>query len=218
MTTTERKPGASRIAARLAAGLCGSALVCLSLPAAAQVKSFDHVPTPDEIMASLAAPKNAAAAGTDAASGDATKERHTRGLKKRAPGEAAPAAADSNATLAQNTQAPAGPAISLPVNFDTGSAHITPASMGYIQAMASVLERDPSLRLVVEGHTDAVGNPRGNLMLSWDRAYAVFHVLVERYNVDPSRLQPLGKGSSEPLSGKDPADSENRRVQFRVAG
>jgi outer membrane protein OmpA-like peptidoglycan-associated protein len=56
------------------------------------------------------------------------------------------------------------------------------------------------------------------MMLSWERAYSVFKLLVERYGIDPARLQPIGRGPLEPMPGVAPNDGMNRRVQFRVAG
>ncbi|MFX9050261.1 OmpA family protein, partial [Acinetobacter baumannii] len=91
--------------------------------------------------------------------------------------------------------------VAIPVNFDLGSSQVTSTSLSYIDAIASVLVRDPGLRLTVEGHTDASGSPQRNMMLSWDRAYSVFKLLVERYHIDPARLQPIGKGSTEPIQG-----------------
>jgi outer membrane protein OmpA-like peptidoglycan-associated protein len=202
-------------------------LAALAAPAAAQVKYYDHPPTPDEIAAALTAPKmqSPSAKTLPGQEQDASGARpaaaqiHSRGLtKRRDPPVADQIASGGQAAAAPSASAGAGPAIALPVVFDSGSAHIAANSVPFIQAMVAVLERDPSLRLVIEGHTDAVGVARNNLMLSWDRAYSVFRLMVERYGIDPARLQPLGKGSTEPLSDKDPMDGANRRVQFRVMG
>jgi flagellar motor protein MotB len=38
---------------------------------------------------------------------------------------------------------------------------------------------------------------------------------VERYGIDPVRLQPLGKGSMELIDSANPEGAANRRVQFR---
>jgi outer membrane protein OmpA-like peptidoglycan-associated protein len=53
-------------------------------------------------------------------------------------------------------------------------------------------------------------------MLSWERAFAVFRLLVDRYGIDPARLVPVGKGASEPLVATQSPNPLNRRVQFRV--
>jgi outer membrane protein OmpA-like peptidoglycan-associated protein len=112
----------------------------------------------------------------------------------------------------------AKPAVALPVNFEFGTSRVSPGSMNYVAAMAAVLEQNPGMQLVVEGHTDAIGTPKLNTMLSWERAFSVFRLMVEKYGIDPARLQPLGKGSTEPLQGLDPMNGMNRRVQFRVVG
>jgi outer membrane protein OmpA-like peptidoglycan-associated protein len=111
-----------------------------------------------------------------------------------------------------------GPGLAVPVAFERGTATVSKASLAYIEPIAAALREDMSLRLVIEGHADALGNPRTNAMLSWERAFSVFRVLVDRYGIDAQRLQPLGKGSSEPLRPDDPTHAANRRVQFRVTG
>jgi outer membrane protein OmpA-like peptidoglycan-associated protein len=126
----------------------------------------------------------------------------------------------NTAAAAEPADAPQrdAPAVALPVAFDRGAATVSKASMAYVDSIAAVLSEDPSLRLVIEGHTDTTGNPRANAVLSWERAFSVFRVLVERYGIDPQRLQPLGKGDSDPLRPAEPAHAINRRVQFRMAG
>ncbi len=214
----------SRIACALALTTTCSALM-------AQVKYFDRPPTADEIRAALrgAAPTPSAAPGTRSLSGGAK----TRAIDWNANAPAAQASPTQQAEQAVQQGsgaaafagggAPAGAggsggAIALPVNFDSGSARVSANSAGYIQAIAMALSSDPSLRLVIEGHTDGVGSPQSNMMLSWDRAFSVFRLLVERYGIDPARLQPVGKGSTEPMSGTTPMDGVNRRVQFRTLG
>src|SRR5690606_3068819 len=108
------------------------------------------------------------------------------------------------------------PAAALPINFDLGSSRVERDSLPYIETIASLLQSDPSLQLVIEGHTDALGSYHRNMILSWDRALGVFRTLVESYGVEPQRLQLLGKGSLEPMPGTDPTDGANRREQFRI--
>ena len=103
-------------------------------------------------------------------------------------------------------------------NFDLGSSRVDPSSLPYIEAIASVLRSDPSLSLVIEGHTDDRGSYNRNMVLSWDRALGVFRTLVEGYGIDPGRLRPMGLGPNSPMPGTLPSDGANRRVQFRVNG
>ena len=179
-------------------------------PAHAQVAVMNKVPTVAELQAAL---KRSPAATAD----EASRGLDARGIEwnagaapsaqvaKTAPGGAAPAASG-------------GAAVALPIQFDLNSARLSGASSGYVDVIAQLMAQDPSLRLTVEGHTDSTGDPTRNLMLSWDRAMTVFRTLVERHGVDPQRLQPVGRGSLEPLEGMAPNAPMNRRVQFRVAG
>ncbi|MEY4428082.1 MAG: hypothetical protein RLZZ182_771 [Pseudomonadota bacterium] len=210
--------------------------LAVAVPAFAQVKYFDRPPTPDEIRAALRgspAPTPGGAPGTRSLSGGA-KTRAIEWNSGATPPSASAqqveqtvsggAAAftgggqSAGASAFAGGAASGGTAIAVPVNFDSGSARISANSMGYIQAIAQAMAADPALRLVIEGHTDGVGNPQSNMMLSWDRAYSVFRTLVEKYGIDPARLQPLGKGSTEPMQGTSPMDGNNRRVQFRTLG
>ena len=105
----------------------------------------------------------------------------------------------------------------MPINFRLGSSRVEADSLPYVAAVASVMRADPRLSLVIEGHTDISGDSGRNLVLSWDRALGIMRSLVEDYGIDASRLQPIGKGSADPLPGRSARDGANRRVQLRVA-
>lgn len=119
---------------------------------------------------------------------------------------------------AKPAQPPRGAVVGFPINFDLGSATIKPDSQGFLDAVANLMRKNTALRFQVEGHTDATGNPARNVELSRTRAGSVRNYLISQQKIDKSRLETVGKGSSEPLNRADPAAGENRRVQFRVAG
>jgi outer membrane protein OmpA-like peptidoglycan-associated protein len=209
-----RSPSVHRLALSCLAALC----LGVTASASAQVTFFDKPPSPDQLRDAL---KRAPAASP------APGQPRSRGSVWDQPGgqagqqQQAAIAAEPPRAGAAPADAPAGdqgPAAAFPINFDVGSAKVLPQSMGYIDAIASVMARDPSIRLVIEGHTDVTGAYQRNMMLSWERAYSVFKLLVERYGIDPARLQPIGRGPLEPMPGVAPNDGMNRRVQFRVAG
>lgn len=197
------------------------AAVALAGAASAQVKTFDKPPTLEELRKSLAAPQ-AAPAAAPADTGGAPR---ARGIVWNA----APAKADSAAGGSPSAQAvaaasapPAAPAeqpsVALPINFAPGSSQLVGQAMSFIEPIAMLMKAEPGLRMVVEGHTDATGSADRNLMLSWDRAMTVFKVLVERYGIEPQRLQPVGKGSTELVDTANPGSAANRRVQFKPLG
>lgn len=168
-------------------------------PAEAQVRYIDHVPTRQEIRESLGlqARQGATAWGTGSS-------RRAKGIEWSVPAEPA--------------EPSAGPALALPVAFERGTAHLSKSSLAYLRAVADVMADHPGLKIAVEGHTDGTGDPRANFVLSWERSLAVFRAMVDRYGIDPERLQPVGKGATEPLHDADPSQGINRRVQFRTIG
>ena len=116
------------------------------------------------------------------------------------------------AALALVAQTPAS--LSLAIQFDLNSARVRPESGAVlgnlVAAMLSAELRDN--RFLIEGHTDARGNPAANKVLSQQRADEVRLFLVA-LGVHPARLRAVGKGSSEPANPLDPLAGDNRRVR-----
>lgn len=127
------------------------------------------------------------------------------------------AMAGTSAAAALVAREAAGPAaLSLPVQFAFDSAEILPAAKGQLDAIAAGIRMlPPTQKVVVEGHTDALGAEHYNEGLSQRRAQSVRRYLVTVQGIDAARLQAVGLGESAPLPGSDPNAAENRRVQFR---
>lgn len=100
--------------------------------------------------------------------------------------------------------------------FDTDSDRLKPESAPVIQTIASGLETNPNLKLLIEGHTDSVGSADHNLDLSKRRAEAVKAVMVGQFRIDASRLSSAGVGAAKPIDSNDTPQgrSQNRRVEF----
>jgi OmpA-OmpF porin, OOP family len=100
--------------------------------------------------------------------------------------------------------------------FDTDSDIIKPESGPVIRQIAKGLETNPNLKLLIEGHTDSVGDAAHNLDLSKRRAEAVRTVLISQFNVDASRLTAAGLGSTKPVDSNDTPQgrAQNRRVEL----
>ena len=77
----------------------------------------------------------------------------------------------------------------------------------------------PDLRAVVEGHTDSIGGPITNQLISEERARAVVDYLVE-VGVDPDRLSTIGYGEERPIASNNTSSgrAQNRRIEFNVEG
>ncbi|HEU5294093.1 MAG TPA: OmpA family protein [Burkholderiaceae bacterium] len=125
-------------------------------------------------------------------------------------------AATSAAAAAAASQAARPSALSLPVPFAFDSAEILPAAKPQLDAIAAGIRMLPvDQKVVIEGHTDAVGTEQYNDQLSQRRAQAVARYLVATYGIDASQLESVGLGEHQPLPGRNPLAGENRRVQFR---
>ncbi len=107
-------------------------------------------------------------------------------------------------------------AVDFAIQFQVGSAEISPASEAVLANIAKILALAPNRCVVVEGHTDASGNADRNMELSKERASSVVDYITGKSGIDRSRLVPLGKGSSSPVTGLDPRNPKNRRVVFKV--
>jgi outer membrane protein OmpA-like peptidoglycan-associated protein len=130
------------------------------------------------------------------------------------PGGSAATSAAAAAVAAVEASRPS--ALSLPVPFAFDSADILPSAKPQLDAIAAGIRMlSPAQRVVIEGHTDAVGSESYNESLSQRRAQSVRHYLVTAHGIEPSRLAAVGLGETSPLPGRGPTAGENRRVQFR---
>jgi len=99
--------------------------------------------------------------------------------------------------------------------FDTGSDVIKPESLPTLKAILAVLNDNPGVNFVIEGHTDNQGNRAINQPLSERRAAAVRAWLVDK-GVAAARLRAAGFGDSKPIDSNATPEgrANNRRVEF----
>lgn len=108
--------------------------------------------------------------------------------------------------------------IELNVPFENNSSQLETAAMNDIQRLADFMNEYKSTNVVIEGHSSAVGSSKYNLTLSQKRADAVKSVLVNKFNIEESRLASKGLGETQLISnGNSKADHEiNRRVVAKI--
>jgi len=102
------------------------------------------------------------------------------------------------------------------IYFDTNSDRVKPESAPVIKQIAAALIKNPTLKLEIDGYTDATGDPGRNLDLSKRRAQAVRSILVSQFGIDQPRLTSNGFGADKPIASNDTPDgrAQNRRVEF----
>jgi len=100
--------------------------------------------------------------------------------------------------------------------FVQGKADLSESATFVLHDLAKVMQKHPEIRLRLEGHTSAEGDADANQKLSEARAQAAVDFLISHEGIDKSRLEAVGKGSSEPKNADDPMAPENRRTEFIV--
>lgn len=103
------------------------------------------------------------------------------------------------------------------VNFDFNKSSLTGPSKVILNQAAEAMLGQPSMRVRIEGHTDAIASDKYNLWLSDRRAASVRRYLISK-GVDASRLDSKGYGESQPIATNDTKEgrAKNRRVEFVV--
>jgi len=105
--------------------------------------------------------------------------------------------------------------IALYLTFATGKSDIEPASLPMVEQITSLLKDNPGLAVSVEGHTDNVGTPQSNKLLSEQRAKAVMAAVVKG-GVAATRMSAVGWGQEKPMADNRTEDgrAKNRRVEI----
>jgi outer membrane protein OmpA-like peptidoglycan-associated protein len=103
------------------------------------------------------------------------------------------------------------------IQFKTGKATILPPSYSILNEIARVLKENPEIKLIIEGHTDNVGNPQKNKILSQKRADAVREYLLSQ-GISQDRLTAIGYGQERPIADNRTEEGRrlNRRVEFKI--
>ncbi len=102
------------------------------------------------------------------------------------------------------------------IQFDVNSDRVRPESGPVLKQIAEALQKQGTLKLRIEGHTDSSGDAAKNLDLSKRRAQSVLQALVTQYGIAAGRLAAEGFGSTKPATSNDTPQgrAENRRVEF----
>lgn len=102
------------------------------------------------------------------------------------------------------------------LRFDTAKWNIKPAYHSLLNELVTILEKNPSLRVEIQGHTDSRGSADFNQTLSENRAGSVMDYLIEK-GIAKDRLTAKGFGLSRPVASNDTPEGmmQNRRVELK---
>lgn len=104
------------------------------------------------------------------------------------------------------------------VEFEPGSATLTPTGQTVLDQLWPVLQQLSGRRFEVIGHTDSNGSRTTNLALSAARAETVRNYLVVK-GLPSNAVSTSGAGPDRPVARNDSAEgrARNRRIEFRVS-
>ena len=101
--------------------------------------------------------------------------------------------------------------------FKSGSAVVGKEGQEALGKIAQVLNTDPKIQIVVEGHTDSIPIRRtfeDNWALSTARAVSIVRILTKDYQVDPARVVASGHSYFDPRDSN--ATPEGRALNRRT--
>ncbi|HMP95180.1 MAG TPA: OmpA family protein, partial [Phnomibacter sp.] len=103
--------------------------------------------------------------------------------------------------------------------FETNAFKLAPASFIELDKLVALLQDNPSLKVQISGHTDNVGKPADNQLLSTNRAKAVVDYLISK-GIDKNRLSYKGFGATRPVANNNTEEgrAKNRRTEMEVTG
>jgi outer membrane protein OmpA-like peptidoglycan-associated protein len=105
----------------------------------------------------------------------------------------------------------------LNVQFDFDSYQIREVENQVISNVIHILQENPELEVVVQGHTDSWGSDDYNLILSKNRSNSVVHKLKSS-GIAKTRIKQEFLGESLPISTNETSEGRaiNRRVEFLI--
>ena len=105
--------------------------------------------------------------------------------------------------------------------FESGKTAVQPKGVDALKNVAKVLEQNPDINILVEGHTDDVPMAgKGEIKDNWDlsviRATSVTKIILQNSKTEPTRITSAGRGEFFPLDGAKTADArkKNRRTEI----
>jgi outer membrane protein OmpA-like peptidoglycan-associated protein/Tol biopolymer transport system component len=101
--------------------------------------------------------------------------------------------------------------------FENNQFTLLPVSMVELDKMVQLLQQNPTVKILVKGHTDNNGKAKDNQKLSTNRAQAVVTYLLQK-GIEKTRLQFKGLGATQPIADNKTLAGKalNRRTEIEI--
>jgi outer membrane protein OmpA-like peptidoglycan-associated protein len=102
--------------------------------------------------------------------------------------------------------------------FATGVSNLSPAGNYFLDSICNFNDLSMIDSIVIEGHTDAVGDPAFNQQLSVERAVSVKNYILLKTGLNNQKIITRGFGSHRPVADNQTNEgrSSNRRVEIII--
>ncbi len=104
--------------------------------------------------------------------------------------------------------------------FNSGSYRVSSKADNILKKLANVINSEPSLDVMVEGHTDPRSINTDVVKDNWDlsvlRATSVVRRLQNKFEVSPEQLIASGRSSFQPLTENDTREGRSRNRRTRI--
>lgn len=104
--------------------------------------------------------------------------------------------------------------------FKSGSVTVEKKGKEALELLANVLNNNPDIDVLIEGHTDNVPIKTAVFKDNWDlsaiRATSIVRILTTDYNIEPTRLTAAGRGEFTPRASNETPEgrASNRRTDI----
>ncbi len=104
------------------------------------------------------------------------------------------------------------------INFPQNKATLEPQYFSLLNKIQKAIQTFPNGTVVIEGHTDGIGNYQKNIELSQDRANSVYQYLMSTMGADTSRITVVGLGGTKPIANNSSEEgkAKNRRIEVVI--
>lgn len=104
--------------------------------------------------------------------------------------------------------------------FNSGSYRVSNKANIILQKLADVINSEPSIEVMVEGHTDARTISTAKIADNWDlsvlRATSVVRKLQNEFDVSPEKMIASGRSSYQPLVDNKTRENRSRNRRTRI--
>ncbi|MSP08863.1 MAG: cell envelope biogenesis protein OmpA [Flavobacteriaceae bacterium] len=103
--------------------------------------------------------------------------------------------------------------------FASASIDVDPKGREALIEIGKALNKQPDVQMAIEGHTDNIPM-KGAIKDNWDlsvlRATSIARILIADANMNPKRIQAVGRGDTQPVAGNETPEgrAKNRRTEI----